>query len=497
MRFTVKDKDAISDSKVLIVPIYQDQIKEALQYFVKYGYRRITLLENSIATHHFKGEEGTHLYLAAIKHPAENILLYGLGDMKKVHLGKIRQAIASCCKVLAKLRFKDVAVVLDTLFAAKLLPADIAMTVVEGAILGQYEFTKYKNDAKPQDVLGHVTVIGNTMLSQHDLRKCVETGKIIGEAINDIRDLGLEPGNQLTPRIFAERIRDVAKGNGIDCDIFSKGKIESLKMGGLLAVAQGSSEEPRFVVLRTHDKSFTKHVCLVGKGITFDSGGLSLKPAAGMMEMKYDMIGGATVAYLAMAVKKLNLPVNITALIPLTENLPDGGAIKPGDIITTMGGRTVEILNTDAEGRLILADALHYATTLKPDYCIDFATLTGAMKIVAGSKAMGIMGTDQALVDALIIEGERMYDRCLPLPLWDEYEEDIKSDVADMKNIGKDGEAGTIIGGKFLSKFVNGIPWAHFDIASTAWSLQDSGCNIKGPTGSGFRCVLAWLSTLK
>jgi leucyl aminopeptidase len=497
MRFTVKDKDAIADSKVLVVPVYQDKIKEALQYFVKYGHRRIAPLENLIAAHHFKGEEGANLYLSTIKHPAENILLYGLGDVKKIHLGKIRNAVAICGKILSKLKFKDAAIVIDILFEAKLLPADITAAIAEGAMLGQYEFNKYKKEAKPQDVLAHLTLIGNSMLSQHDMRKCVEAGKIVGEAINNIRDLGMEPANHLTPRIFAERMHDVAKEADIACDIFSKGKIESLKMGALLAVAQGSSEEPRFVVLKSHNKAFTKHVCLVGKGVTFDSGGLSLKPAGGMMEMKYDMVGGATAAYLTVAAKALNIPVNITTLIPLTENLPDGSAIKPGDVIKTMSGLTVEILNTDAEGRLILADALCYAKTLKPDYCIDFATLTGAMKIIAGPKAVGLMGTDQGLNDALVIEGERMYDRCLPLPLWDEYDDDIKSDVADMKNIGKDGEAGTIIGGKFLSKFIEGISWAHLDIASAAWSQQESGCNIKGPTGAGFRCVLAWLAALK
>jgi leucyl aminopeptidase len=301
----------------------------------------------------------------------------------------------------------------------------------------------------------------------------------------------------MTPRIFADHIKTAAKENEVQCDVFSKSKITNLKMGALLAVSQGSREEPRFVVLRAHNRAYKKHVCLVGKGVTFDSGGLSLKPSRGMMEMKYDMLGGATAAYITIAAKRLGLPVNVTALIPLTENMPDGLAVKPGDVITSMSGLSIEILNTDAEGRLILADALCYAKQLKPDYCIDFATLTGAMAIITGSKASGVMGTDQKLVDSLVAQGERVYDRVWPLPLWDEYDEDIKSDVADVKNIAKDGQAGTIIAGKFLQKFIPGINWAHIDIASTAWSHQEAGYNIKGPTGSALRCVLSWLQSLK
>jgi leucyl aminopeptidase len=286
----------------------------------------------------------------------------------------------------------------------------------------------------------------------------------------------------------------VAKETGLKCTVFNKRQIERLEMGGLLAVNRGSSQEPRFVVLEYSPARARKTVCLVGKGITFDSGGISIKPAEKMEEMKFDMCGAATVIGSIQAAARLRLPVRVVAVFAATENLPGGNAYKPGDIITMMSGKTVEIVNTDAEGRMILADALHYAARFKPDHLIDYATLTGACVVALGAEATGLFSTDDELARKLIDAGEQVGERFWRMPAWDEYKEYIRSEWADMKNSGGRW-GGAITAAVFLKQFVTCPSWAHLDIAGTAYS-DDGAKGPRGATGAGVRATVEFLQSL-
>jgi leucyl aminopeptidase len=303
----------------------------------------------------------------------------------------------------------------------------------------------------------------------------------------------------MTPSILAEQARQMAKDCHLKCEVLDRKDIEKLGMGLLLGVAQGSEEPPKFIILEHRGgKRGQGNLVLVGKGITFDSGGISIKPADGMERMKYDMSGGAAVLGALRATALLNVPQNVIGLIPATENLPSGKATKPGDVHRAMNGKTVEIINTDAEGRLILGDALAYAARYQPIACVDLATLTGACVVALGHEAIGMMGNAQceALMDRLRQAGTRTGERVWQLPLWDEYLEHVKSDVADVKNVGMGRAAGSIAGAAFLAKFVDGYPWVHLDIAGTAWADREQPYKPKGGTGVGVRLltqmVLDW-----
>ena len=328
-------------------------------------------------------------------------------------------------------------------------------------------------------------------------KKAIFKGEIVAEAINGVRDFAIEPSNYLTPAEFGERIKKRAKEISLQVEVLGEGKIRSLKMGALLGVAQGSAKEPKFIVLKYAPRGAKKHVCLVGKGVTFDTGGTSLKPSSNMHKMKYDMIGGATVVHALMAIAQLKVPTKVTALVPLTDNAPGRTAINPGDILTSMSGLTIEVLNTDAEGRLILADALHYAKKLKPNVCIDVATLTGAVSVALGDQAFGIMGNDDRLVSQIVKVSEQVEDRCWPLPIWEYHREVMKGDICDLRNISTDGKAGTVTAGAFLSFFSEGMKWAHFDIAGAAWKDKGSSYLAPGPSGASVRTLVNWVETIK
>ncbi|MGH1429197.1 MAG: leucyl aminopeptidase [Arenicella sp.] len=316
----------------------------------------------------------------------------------------------------------------------------------------------------------------------------IERGVTVGHAMAKgqlfAKNLGNLPGNVCTPTYIAEQASDLANAhNNVSLEVLEESDMEALGMGSLLSVSRGSREPAKFIILNyqgAQDNNEKPHV-LVGKGLTFDAGGISLKPAGKMDEMKYDMCGSASVIGALIATVELKLPINLVVIVPSSENLPDGDANKPGDIVTSMSGRTIEILNTDAEGRLILCDALTYAERFEPQSVIDVATLTGACIVALGHHTNGLMGNDQALVNDLLDAGQDSQDRAWQLPLWDEYHQQLKSNFADLANIGGPG-GGTITAGCFLSKFTEKYPWAHLDIAGTAWS----GGAAKGATG---RCV--------
>lgn len=367
---------------------------------------------------------------------------------------------------------------------------------VEGFLLAGYRFDKYKKEPKPARVQS-LQIVGDALPAPAQIKQRVDQTAALVNEVFGARDLVNEPPSVATPTFIATYAEErAAETPGLECTVWKPKQMEKEGLTGILAVARGSREEPRFIQLHWKGPGATKHIALVGKGVTFDSGGLSLKPANSMESMKYDMAGAATVIGTAIAVARLNLPIEITAYAPTTENLPGGRAQKPGDIIRYMNGRTAEVLNTDAEGRLILADALALASKTNPDAIIDVATLTGAARIALGVQYAAVLGTNQPLIDALMAASRGTGELLWQLPLAQEYKEDIRSLVADVKNVGAGG-AGTITAALFLQEFVEAaVPWAHLDIAGPAFAERDFPIASKGATGYGIRLLVEYLRAL-
>jgi leucyl aminopeptidase len=367
-------------------------------------------------------------------------------------------------------------------------PEQAAQALAEGAVLSSFDGASYKTSDTKRVWLTAVQLRVGARSAAVDA--AMERGRVLGECTNLARTLSNEPSNTLTPRVFADRAQALAKDAGLAVEIFDEKRIAELKMGLLLGVARGSAEPPRVVILRHEPKQAVKGpvLALIGKGITFDTGGISIKPAENMDKMKDDMSGGAAVLCAMAAISRLQAPVRCIGVIPLTENMPGGSAIKPGDVLTSAEGKTVEILNTDAEGRLILGDAVWYARQLGATHLVDIATLTGACVVALGKYASGLFGTPDAWRDRVRQASERAGDRTWPMPLFDDYFELFKSEIADFANTG--GRAGgAITGALFVKQFAGGLPWVHIDIAGTAWAEESKAYQPKGPTGVGVRTL--------
>jgi leucyl aminopeptidase len=367
-------------------------------------------------------------------------------------------------------------------------PASVATAMVEGAILASYRFDQFKTkgdeDDEDSQALDELTVIGDGGLAE-----AVEAARIGAEAENFARELQDLPSNVVTPSYLAGRANAIAEEHdSVTCEVLGREEIKEKGMGGLVAVSQGTAEDPRLIVLRYRGGD-GETLALVGKGVTFDSGGISIKPAAAMHEMKMDMSGAAAVVETVSAIAKLELPIDVLAVIPSTENMPSGTAVKPGDIITQLNGKTVEVNNTDAEGRLILADALSYAVELGADRIVDLATLTGAVLIALGSTYAALISNDDAFAGEVEAAAERTGELAWRLPLHAEYKDLTKGTVADLTNAASKRKAGTIYAGSFLEEFVGGKPWVHLDIAGTAWDVGREYVG-KGPTGYGVRLLI-------
>jgi leucyl aminopeptidase len=431
--------------------------------------------------------------------PANRVLLVGLGKKKDAHLDSVRQASASASK---RARQTGSAALVTSLHEGvpRTTTIELAQAMTEGAILGNYQFTVYRsNQNEEPKALRSMTVVDPRADRLADIKQGVLQGRASAEATWLVRDLCNHPSNVMTPARLAAEAKKIAREDGLRVTILERASMEKLGMGALLGVARGSHEPPKFIILEyRRNGSFRRNggtrqpIVLVGKTITFDTGGISLKPAENMEQMKADMTGGAEVLAVVRAAARLRLPLHLIGILPATENMPGGRAIKPGDILTTLSGKTVEVQNTDAEGRLILADGLAYATRYKPAAIIDVATLTGACAVALGQFAIGMMGNDDTLKQRIQLAGVRAGERVWEMPLWDEYFEQLKSDVADMRNIGGRG-GGMITAAVFLSKFVGDYPWVHLDIASTDWSERERPYIPKGPTGIGTRLLLQYL----
>ena len=494
MQFQVKTGSASQQrTACAIVPIYTGgELSATARSLDTAGGGLIT---RAIRNRDIKGEVGDLLLLLTdTGHtgslPCQRILLVGLGPKAKLDRRAWRKATRSALAAVARGKYSEATLYLT---AEAIGDADAyrrARLAVEIWQEVSYRFTAMKSEPGDSTTALKRLGIATNGRAQRQTQRGIAHGKAIGRAVALAKDLGNLPPNVCTPSYLVERARGIVRqGKKLTLKALGMAEIRKLRMGAFLAVTQGSVEPPRFIVLQYRGgPAAAKPVVLVGKGITFDSGGISIKPAGGMDEMKYDMCGAATVLGVLQAVAELKLPINVVGVVPTCENLPSGTATRPSDVVRTMSGQTVEILNTDAEGRLILCDAITYALRFKPSALIDIATLTGACLVALGRVRSGLLGNSDQLADDLLAAGQAADDRAWRLPLDDDYAELIKSPFADVANVGGR-DAGTITAASFLSRFVGKTDWAHLDIAGTAWSQGSS----KGGTGRPIPLLMEFL----
>ena len=449
------------------------------------------LLEN----HGFKGSKGERLWIPEPSGRAD-LLAVGVGPVAEVTADVWRRVGAEA--VRASKSSRRIVVYMGELLEQQESslsgpsPAERARAVLEGALLASYDFDRYKGrNSEDGTSLEHVTVVGDGGDSLGDV---AATAERVAAAVALARDLVNEPPSSMTPRRFAAAAQEIAPGAGIEVEVWDEQRIAAEGLGGLRGVGKGSHEGPRLVRAHYRPVSPRAVVALVGKGITFDSGGLSLKTAGGMETMKTDMGGAAAVLATMSVLRDMAVPVEVIGYMALAENMPGGAAIKPGDVLRIRNGKTIEVLNTDAEGRLVLSDALSLAAEQRPDAIIDLATLTGACVMALGREIAGAMGNSDDLLAQVAASSARTGERTWPLPLPDEYKSHIESEIADMKNVGAPGQAGALSAALLLAEFVDDVPWAHLDIAGPARSYDDKGWLRKGGTGFGVRLLVDLLS---
>jgi leucyl aminopeptidase len=421
---------------------------------------------------------------------AAMVLVVGLGERDALTLETVRRGAGIAARNAAKVGSLAVVVPADVLEDDT---AAVAQAVTEGVGLGAYSYRTFRSTDDDAPKLSAVTVLPGEGTTPTQVKAGVAAGEVLVRAVSSTRDLVNTPPQAKRPPVLAETISDLAKAAGVKVKILDDKALEKGGFGGLIGVGQGSAEGPRLVELTYSPARAKGHVVLVGKGITFDTGGISLKPSNSMMTMKSDMSGAAAVVGAVTAAAKLGLKVKITGLCALAENMPSGTATRVSDVLVHRGGTTSEIMNTDAEGRLVLADALAYGAESKPDVMIDVATLTGAQVVALGNKVSGVLGTDKDLVQSLLSAADEVGEGLWELPLVADYREQLKSTVADLKNIGKAGEAGTIIAALYLKEFTDGLPWAHLDIAGPAFGDGDSYYTSPGGTGAPVRTLVRYL----
>lgn len=490
MDIKVVGKEAIS-SKIacVVVPVLEDvsilsgalsELDAAFQGQIK------TLIKKKI----FKGKKKeTHVLNGLGKELPEWTVLLGLGKKETLTYEEVRHGAAEAAKRVKKCQASRSVWYIDAqAFPGLELPL-VGKALAEGIEMGLYSFDMYrtKQEDKQPDIKEIVLVSDAKGFSD-----AVEEGSIVGQAVNRARDLANMAPNDLTPQIFVDAAKGLFKDTAVTVEVIDKKKAKTLGMHAFLGVAQGSVEEPFMLVLNYRPLKNKKPIALVGKGVTFDSGGISIKPSAKMSEMKGDMSGAAAVLATMYAVSELNPKKNIMAVMALTENMPSGIAQRPGDVVRAMNGKTIEIINTDAEGRLVLADALCYAVSEGVSEIADIATLTGACSVALGDIASAILGNNQALIDRFIALSEASGERLWQLPLYDEYKDYMKSECADLANASENRLGGTIYGAKFLEEFVDKTPWVHLDVASMMHYATASGYRVKGMSGVGVRNLIAY-----
>ncbi|MFH1393788.1 MAG: leucyl aminopeptidase [Candidatus Micrarchaeota archaeon] len=425
------------------------------------------------------------------KSKAGRVLIIGLGEQKEFEPDFLRRAAGLAVRYCKGAKIASASIMVPEIKGQDV--ENLAGALTEGAILADYKFTNYKSDKK-----GIFNMVRMTLVSMKDgaARKGIARGMIMAGAQNFVRETDEQPANVMTPRKVAEVAKELAKRQKLHFKAYDEKEMKKMGMNALLAVGQGSEEPSRLVMLEYNKGRKLPLYVIVGKGVTFDSGGISLKPSKNMHEMKYDKSGAIVVLGIMKAVSELKLPIRLVGLMPCVENVPSGSAQKPGDIVAASNGKTIEVLNTDAEGRMILADALAFGAKMKPKAMIDLATLTGAMVVCLGSHAIGCFTNDDKLNSALENAGNATHERVWRLPIWKEYGEMIKAEFADIKNISETGQAGSITAAMFLKEFIGDTKWAHLDIAGVESMSAPHPYLDKGATGIGVRLVTETLSRL-
>lgn len=447
------------------------------------------MIAELIGTGEVRGKEGELTLLHTFgKLPSPRILIAGLGKSDDFTTDKVRELSANVARFMRSKRIASYATITHGAGIGGLSPAGCAQAMAEGALLGTYRFTRHKKEEDAFDV-DSMTIVEHDPSKAETMRVAAERGIVIAEAVNFARDLANEPGNVLTPTEFAARAEAMAHEHGLGCHIYDRDRLEQMGMGAFLGIARGSSQPPKFIMLTYNGGVESRPVGLLGKGITFDTGGISIKPNDAMQEMKGDMSGGGAVIAAMMAIARLKPKVNVTALVPATENMPGGNAVKPTDVLRAMNGKTIEVTNTDAEGRVILADALSYALQLDLAPIIDVATLTGAISVALGNVAYGVFSNNDALTERIKAASAAAGEKCWELPMFSEYKDLNKSNIADVKNSGARG-AGSIAAAFFLREFVDDRPWAHLDIAGVDFYDTEKGTTVKGASGIPVRTLV-------
>jgi leucyl aminopeptidase len=434
--------------------------------------------------------QGKPFEMTLVHHPAgmraKRLLAAGAGKLDKFTAAGLRRVTSAAIRHLKGKSVREAAIFLEGPYQ----DGEFAAAAAEGAVLGDFEPDRYKTDKDKQGkTMERFAVLAE---GGPHLDAAVERGRVIAESQNFTRELVNEPANRLSPLKLAERARAMAAEFGLEFEVLDRDRMQQLGMGSLLGVAQGSAEPPALIILRYRPAQVppdSPHLGLVGKGVTFDTGGISIKPSDGMEKMKYDMAGGASMIGAMRAIAQLHAPIPVTALIPAVENMPGSRAQRPGDIVTSYSGKTIEVLNTDAEGRLILADALSYARTLGCTHLVDAATLTGAIVVALGHYNVGLFANDDALRERIMAAAHAAGEKMWPMPLEDDYKEYLKSAFADIPNVGAR-YGGAITAAMFLKEFADPTPWVHLDIAGTAWLDDAKPFAAKGPTGVPVRTLV-------
>jgi leucyl aminopeptidase len=446
-----------------------------------------------LASGEIKGKLAECALIHAKDQPFRRVLVVGLGEAKSFEPSHLARYAGAAVRYLGRRNVAEIAIALPDQAAGNETAA--VSFAAEGAITGSFDTTIYQEKPDKRVAVESVTLLTGG-LDNAKAQAGLARGTAVGDAVNFARRLAVTPANDMTPTVLASEATRAAKDASIEIEVWDEARIEKEQMGSFLSVARGSAQPPKFILMKyTGDPGSKELLALVGKGITFDTGGISLKPPDRMEEMKYDMSGGAAVIAAMCAIGALKPKLNVIGLVPATENMPGGKATKPGDIVKAMNGRTIEVINTDAEGRLILADALCYANKLGATKIVDAATLTGACVIALGHAASAAVGNDDAFTNAFLAAAKSTGERYWQMPLYDDYATAMKSDIADLKNTGGR-PAGTLTAAAFLKSFVDATPWVHLDVAGTAYLDNESAWQAKGPTGTPVRAFISLVETL-
>jgi leucyl aminopeptidase len=487
----IADEPTGVSAGALVVPFFADAPLEGVAKEVNAAVGGVIV--DALTSGEVRGRPGDHVLAYAMGRPFRRVLAISLGERASFQPNLLARYAGSAVRYLGRRNVETIAIALPPEASGQ--EAICASFVAEGAITGSFDTTLYQERPERRLATDEVAIVGKGF-DAAEIGRGIARGSAIGEAVNLARRLAITPANDMTPTRLAEEAKRVADATGLEIDVLDEARARSEGMGSFLSVAQGSAQPPKFIVLRySGDPASKELLALVGKGITFDTGGISIKPAERMEDMKYDMSGGAGVIAAMSALGTLKPKLNVVGIVPATENMPGGKATKPGDIVKAMNGKTIEVINTDAEGRLILADGLSYAIKLGATKIVDAATLTGACVIALGHASSAAITNDDAFGAQFLAAAKPTGERYWQMPYYEDYTIAMKSDIADLKNTGGR-PAGTLTAAAFLREFVGSTPWVHLDIAGTAYLENESAWQAKGPTGTPVRAFLALVESL-